>query len=460
MRPLRALVAVALAASAWGVSAPPAAASNDPGSTDQWALKRVGAEAAWKAGRGAGQVIAVIDSGVDLGHEDLAGKLVPGWDFVEDDDDPQDGYGHGTHVAGIAAAASGNGIGVAGVAPDAKIMPVRVLDGDGRGTLADVIDGIRWAVDHGATVINLSVGGTGQAVLGPGFDDAVREAWDRGVVCVVAAGNDYVLSSGFADEPALVVAATTATDGKPDYSSGVGRARWGLAAPGGAGRLVSSAEDRLEEDVLSTWFDPVTGPNQYATMAGTSMASPHVAGAVAILRGLGLPPAEAVDRLLTTATDIGPSGADATFGAGRLDLAKAVGGSATPTPAQAPDPTPAVTSPVGAGAAAAGTSEGTVAAPPSTAEAPPGSSAPAAPGTSAPTGDGTSTSSTATTGAAGTASGTGAGADDGGDGTASGPLGDDGTGDDDVPAGWALLAAALALAAGAAHAPALSRRRS
>jgi subtilisin family serine protease len=136
--------------------------ANDPLFARQWALDQVNAPEAWARGaRGAGTTVAIVDTGVDLQHPDLSSKLVTGHDFVADNNDcpagPQDENGHGTHVAGIAAAVTNHGIGVAGVAPDAQIMPVRVLDADGSGSSEDVAAGITWAADHGAEVINLSL---------------------------------------------------------------------------------------------------------------------------------------------------------------------------------------------------------------------------------------------------------------------------------------------------------------
>ena len=332
---VRRLLALVLAASTLTVAG--AAAAGDPGRSQQWALDRIGPA----AGRGAGVVVAVLDTGVDLAHVDLRDRVLPGVDLVDSDDVAQDENGHGTHVAGIIAATDGNGAGIAGVAPSASILPVRVLDADGSGTLDTVVAGVRWAVAHGADVVNLSLSEDAQAVLGPSLADALREAWAAGVVPVIAAGNQYVLGSGFADEPAMVVGATTRDDTKPTYSSSVGSARWGIAAPGGE-------QPALGQDgaVLSTyWVAGMT--DQYAYDAGTSMAAPHVAGAVAVLLGMGMSPQQAVDRLLATADDIGAAGRDDTFGAGRLDLREAAAtgdgtdpANQTPAPTAAPAPAP------------------------------------------------------------------------------------------------------------------------
>lgn len=323
------LVATAMVVAILSIALPAAGAPNDPAFDRQWASAVIGAERAWETGRGAGVTIAIIDTGVHLTHEDIAvaGKLVAGHDYIAGETAPQDENGHGTHVAGIAAAATGNGRGIAGVAPDARILPVRVLDRDGRCVgNCRVSDAIRWAADQGAGVINLSLGEVGQQVFGPSFGSALRYAWSKGSIPVVAAGNDFLLSSGYADHPALVVAATDRHDRKPDFSSGVGQAKWGLSAPGGG-----SSFDPIEDDILSTAFDP-NAPNandRYRYARGTSQAAPHVAGAAAILLSLGLDPQETVDRLLETAKDLGPAGRDATFGHGRLDIARAVEGYGT-----------------------------------------------------------------------------------------------------------------------------------
>lgn len=327
MRPLRFIVPVLFA----GASVLPALASNDPGFAKQWGLSKIGAEAAWATATGDGITIAIIDSGVDLGHEDLANKIVPGVDYI-DGGTPQDENGHGTHVAGIAAASTGNGVGVAGTAPGAKILPMRVLGPDGSCSPCSTAAAIDESVARGADVINLSLSQLGKSVLGPSqsFADALERAWAAGVIPVLAAGNDYLLMSGYEKNSAIVVSASNRNDQKPDFSSEVGRAKWAMAAPGGG-----STFDAQANDVFSTDWDG-SKTNLYGYKAGTSMSAPHVAGAAAILRSMGLSPQQTVDRLLATAVDIGSVGHDTTFGSGRLDLAAAVRGLSPAGPVSPP----------------------------------------------------------------------------------------------------------------------------
>jgi subtilisin family serine protease len=334
-------------------------ATNDPVFEQglQWGLDRIGAPAAWARGTGEGVTIAVIDSGVDLEHQDLKDKVIGQVSCIGANGDErrcsgsaQDDNGHGTHVSGIALAATDNRVGIAGVAPDALLLAVRVLANDcdasgctATGTSGDVSAGIRWAVDHGADIINLSLGGGAvQSTLGCSFCDAIDYAWSQGVVAVIAAGNDSVLPSGFGDEPAVIVTATTRGDEQASYSSssaGVLRvARWPVAAPGGEAETRASdcASGGTPKGVLSTYWS-TDSPNQYACLAGTSMAAPHVSGALAVLLSLGYEPEAAIERLLTTATDLGPAGRDDRFGEGRVDLAAAVGPGGATTTAPASD---------------------------------------------------------------------------------------------------------------------------
>jgi subtilisin family serine protease len=322
--------------------------ADDPGFSRQWGLVRIGAPGAWAAGYlGAGTTIAVVDSGVNPSHPDLdaqmddASALV---DCVGHDEAPggcvtgsgTDDAGHGTHVAGIAAATTGNGVGVAGIAPGARLLSIKALeqvcDGAGnceaRGTTGDVAEAIRWAADHGADVINLSLGSVTQQVLGPTFSDALDHAWSAGAIPVLAAGNAPlpVGSIGSAIR-AVVVAATTKDDTRASYSGAIGNAEWALAAPGGEGDDDASCRSETPNGILSTWQSGSEAG--YACVAGTSMAAPHVSGALAVLLAAGYAPEAAVERLEATAEDLGPPGRDPEYGSGRIDLARALGVSAT-----------------------------------------------------------------------------------------------------------------------------------
>ncbi len=337
---VRRAVAVAASLALAVVAAVPAVASvhDDPRFSQQWALSLIGAPESWEGATGASTTIAIVDTGADLDHEDLASKIVDDVSCIGSEGDPQqcggsgqDDHGHGSHVAGIAAAATGNGLGVAGTAPDAGILVVRVLEDDGTGqasgTVGDVRAGIRWAVDHGADVVNLSLGENVllRQILGTGLEEAIRYAWDEGVVPVIATGNTDTLfgGSGYGDLPAVVVTATNRDDQQASYATDVGDAQWGMAAPGGE---PASGDDAWQEAILSTYWEDDDDQDDYASAAGTSMAAPHVSGAAATLRAAGLSPADTVQRLLDTAVDVGPAGDDSQTGAGRLDLAAATAG--------------------------------------------------------------------------------------------------------------------------------------
>jgi thermitase len=304
----------------FAAAAPAAYAAGDPLRAQQWGLDVIQADAAHATSTGSGAVVAVIDTGVFAGHEDLAGRLLPGYDFVDDDSTPQDDVdGHGTHVTGIVAADAGNGVGIEGVAPGAKVLPIRVLDNEGSGTGEGVAKGIDYAVAHGADVINLSLGGSAiDTVLGgdDAFTKAVQNALSKGVVVIAAAGNDTVpfCEQPSVEGPLLCVGAIDRNEMRTFYSSS-----GDLVAPGG------SALGGPDEDILSTFND-----GKYATIAGTSQATPHVAGVAALLVSLGLHGKAVTDRILATARDAGPAGPDDVFGAGILDAKAAVAGLAAP----------------------------------------------------------------------------------------------------------------------------------
>ncbi len=323
---VRTVLVLFAAISMAAISALPARASNDTHWAKLWNIEKVGAESGWAVSKGRGMTIAVIDTGVDLKHEDLKDNLVAGYDFIDDDSVPMDDHGHGTHVAGIAAARVDNGLGVAGIAPEAKIMPVRVLAADGYAEGSSVEEGIRWAADHGADVINLSLGADVlvENIFGRALTDAVNYAWAKGAIPVVVTGNDGFFRTEFDDANAMVVTATTRDDTLAGYATGAGFAKWGIAAPGG------STSGGVEERVYSSYWSR-EGKAHYAYGAGTSMAAPHVSGAAAILRSRGFSPTETVGRLLATAKDLGGRGPDGSYGKGRLDIAAAVAGLKPPS---------------------------------------------------------------------------------------------------------------------------------
>src|SRR5690606_17942169 len=193
---------------------------NDPDfSSRQWGPQKVQAPEAWDVTRGSSSTrIAIVDTGVQYDHPDLAGKVVRGYDFVDDDSDPYDGNGHGTHCAGIAAAVTNNGRGIAGMAPNATIYAVRVLNNSGSGTLDDVANGIIHAADSGADVISLSLGASVGATT---LKNAVDYAWNKGVVVVAAAGNNGTSLPTYPAyySNAIAVAATDSNDNKAYFSN-------------------------------------------------------------------------------------------------------------------------------------------------------------------------------------------------------------------------------------------------
>jgi serine protease len=305
-----------------GVTPSPSAPVNDPIFSEQWGLSQIGAPAAWARGaNGEGAVIAVLDTGADLKHPDLAANLVAGTDVTPDDAQgcpgPQDENGHGSHVSGIAAAVTGNGIGVAGTAPAAKVMPVRVLDAEGSGDDATIIKGIQYAADHGADVISMSLGGAQVVGQTPALNEeiakAVDDAYKKGAVVVAAAGNETVPLCSYpaAADNAICVGATDRSGAPSAYSNfptGQGTSV-GVRAPGGFGSLF--CED--SEDIWSTVWPDASGCKNtatgdlggYETFAGTSMATPYVAGVAAMLAGKGLTNGQILECIKTTSSNEG-----------------------------------------------------------------------------------------------------------------------------------------------------------
>jgi thermitase len=288
-----------------GVTAAGAAA--DPLRGVQWGLDAIHLQPAKGTATGAGALVAVVDSGVDAAHPDLAGRVVAGPDLVDGDGIPDDPTGHGTHIAGIIAAAAGNGIGMAGIAPSAQILAVRVLGTDNNGTAANVAAGIDAAVAAGADVVNISLNWSQTNPQLAPVTAAMQRAADAGALLVVAAGND---AQARCEEPVLpqraLCVGALGGDLKLASFSSYGQGL-GLVAPG--------------DDVMSTWRD-----GGYESMSGTSQAAAMASGVAALLAGLGLRGEALMQVLASTARDIGTPGADARSGAGMLDADRAVEG--------------------------------------------------------------------------------------------------------------------------------------
>lgn len=303
--------------------------TNDAYRDYQWNLDLLDIDTAWDWNQGAGVTVAVVDTGVSARGEDRPARLLAGYDFYDEDSDPNDEDGHGTHVAGTIAQATNNGLGCAGVAPGASILPVRVLGPDG-GSTWDVARGIRWAADQGAQVINLSLGGGASTAQ----RDAVRYAVGKGAVLVAASGNESAsrVSWPAAYEEVIAVGAVGADRRRASYSN-VGDAL-DVVAPGG-----TASAGILQETVQPD------GQPTYAFLTGTSMATPHVAGVAALLIAAGAAPSAVPDLLRDTATDLGAAGWDRETGHGLIDpvgaLEAVAGEVGSPTPAPG-DPAPAL----------------------------------------------------------------------------------------------------------------------
>ncbi|MBO9542651.1 peptidase S8 [bacterium] len=290
---------------------------NDTLYAQQYAPQIVQAPQAWRTSKGSGMVIAVLDTGLDTTHPEFAGRVVTGFNAITRKSDVRDDHGHGTHCAGVAVAAANNGQGVAGIAPDAKIMPIKVLAADGAGSDAYVARGIAWAVKNGADVISLSLGGPGENKT---LAAAVQSALSKGVPVVSAMGNDGSGEKAFpAAYPGVIaVGATNAKDQTADFSQ---YGNWiSVTAPG--------------VQILSTFPTYKVTLNEYgfglnyAVLDGTSMATPAVAGLAALMRaryGRKLTPAQLKAKLEGAADKVaGQSAFDPHFGNGRVNAARAL----------------------------------------------------------------------------------------------------------------------------------------
>ena len=299
------------------------ATADDPMLAKQWGLPAINQFEAWDLSRGDAVTVAVVDTGVDLTHPDLQGQLVKGPDLVQGDDEPADDQGHGTHCAGTVAALTNNSLGMASVAPGAKVLAIKVLSATGQGSASTIADGVLAAVQGGAKVISLSLGGPSDSSL---LRAAVAQAVQAGVVVVAAAGNDGTTQRMYpaAYPDVIAVGATTSSNTRASFSN---HGDWvTVAAPGAS--------------ILSTRLG-----GGYGAMSGTSMAAPYVAGLAALIRASrpewGV--AQVREAIATTGAPV--TGFEANPALRRIDAAaalRAAGGSApTPTPAPTLAPTPA-----------------------------------------------------------------------------------------------------------------------
>ncbi len=283
---------------------PSAILPNDPEYSRQWYLPKMEVPTAWETSSGEGVTVAILDTGIEADHPDLLGNLVPGWNSVSDNDDTSPAHWHGTAVAGVVGATSNNLTGVASVATRASIMPIRVSNSaDGSSSLSALINGILWAADHGADVINISYGIVGSEYI---FNDAAQYFRSKGGVIVYSAGNEGE-DGGYSDNPYLIsVAATTSGDNRASFSN------YGnyidVSAPGA--------------NIYTTYTN-----GRYRSTSGTSFSSPAVAGVVALIMATNpyLTPEE-VEAVLEQSADDLIEGADwhPYFGHGRVNAAAAV----------------------------------------------------------------------------------------------------------------------------------------
>lgn len=279
--------------------------SKDPLMKDQWSLSKVEAEKAWSVSKGKGVIIGVVDTGVDLEHPDLKANLLPGYNAEDGGKTPpQDGGSHGTHCAGIAAALS-NDVGIVGMAPEAKILPVRAIS---RGSVAEVVEGIMWATDNGANVISLSLG------------------WDYpsdAIVETVGKALKYGLDKNVVFSCALSNSSTYNPKSVPDNFAG----KQGFEGVIGVGnidlndrKMGASGEWKSISSPGTNIISTIPG-GKWGQKTGTSMATPLVAGVAALIisKNPGIKNTEVRKRIMSTAVDLGTTGFDNDFGAGRVN---------------------------------------------------------------------------------------------------------------------------------------------
>ncbi len=281
----------------------PTETPNDPYFGSQWHLPKMAAPSAWATGDGTGITVAVLDTGVNGNHEDLFDRVLPGRNVVSNNSDTTDNHGHGTKVSGVIAARTNNGIGVASVAPGAKILPIKISNAsDGVAYYSDMIEAIVWAADNGARVANLSYGAAGSS----GVADAADYMMSKGGVVVLAAGN-YNKDRGYGNHASLFVAsATGSSDARASYSDY--GAYVDIAAPG------------------SGIYTTTNSSTNYGAVSGTSFASPNTAAVAALVMSAnpGLIPTDVLAVIINSAVDLGDASWDPFYGYGRVDALAAV----------------------------------------------------------------------------------------------------------------------------------------
>ncbi len=298
---------------------------NDSSYSSQWALNKIEAEEAWDIKiRDEDVTVAVLDTGADLSHPDLSGRLLPGYDFVNNDSIPGDDHGHGTHCAGIIAAQANNDAGIAGLSWKSKIMPLKVLGATGSGALDGVALAIIYAADKGVRVISLSLGTYHYSNT---LKEAVDYAYNKGSLVIAAAGNDSTSQPSYpaGHENAMAVSATNKNDSAAYYSNSGSYIE--ISSPGGE---MSSLHD--PGGIYSTMPTyPVTMNNSgysrdYDYLQGTSMACPYVAALAAFIfsRNPNLTNERVRTIIRDSADDLGPAGFDTVYGYGRINAFRAV----------------------------------------------------------------------------------------------------------------------------------------
>ncbi|MBV6625428.1 MAG: peptidase S8 [Rivularia sp. (in: Bacteria)] len=286
--------------------------ANDPLYAQQWHLHNINVEGAWDKNRGKGITVAVIDTGVTKVRDLVETEFVKGYDFVNDRENASDDNGHGTHVAGTIAQATNNSYGVAGVAYEARLMPLKVLSDYGGGTIADIAEAIKFAADNGADVINMSLGGGGESQL---MKDAINYAHSKGVVIIAAAGNENQNAASYpARYPNVFAVSALGPDGQKapysNYGAGVD-----ISAPGGsdAGKVLQATVDMDSK-----------GEEVFLGLQGTSMASPHVAGVAALVKAAGVEEPEEIVKVLAKSARVIQDDGLNYYGAGQLNAEAAV----------------------------------------------------------------------------------------------------------------------------------------